>query len=126
MSVYDNQIATALRLIEAKGMAVTWQSLVNGTPAESDKPWNPGEAVETEHSVSIVFLPMDKDTKKYSQNESDTDIGKGYEKGLMGQVNFTPRIKDTVLRGTETLTVKDFDRLAPNGEIILYKLEFET
>lgn len=42
----------------------------------------------------------------------------------MGAVEFTPAINDVVLRGSETLRIKSIDIVAPNGDPILYKLEF--
>ena len=125
MGVYDRQRATALRLIAAKGQEVIWQqqTATGGTPAK------PAATATVEHLVRIVFLPVEREyVGTFLQLIRDTDIPEGYMLGMMGFVPFTPSLKDTVLRGAETLHLSQrngVEVINPNGEgAVLYMLRF--
>lgn len=125
MGVYDRQIKRAQAQIAKKGQLVTWRQVTNGVPADSSKPWKPSASVTTDNSVSIVFLPLDLQTRKYLSYLTGTEVPSGSFAGLMGAVGFTPAIKDVVIRNGKELTVRNFDVIEPSGEPILYILEFE-
>lgn len=123
MGEYDRQVATAKRLIAKKGQDVTWKSLEDGAPSDPSKPWRPSAATSTEHTVKIAFLPVDRrgdETRRYREG---TAVPEGSLLGYMAQVDFTPALKDVIVRDGEELTVLNFDLIAPNGTPILYILE---
>lgn len=123
MGVYDRQIANAKRAIKAKGQLVTWQ--INNNSENAAEPWNPGAVAPTNKQVSILFLPINRQGQELIRLLKGTDIATGSLSGLMGAVDFEPKINDLVLRGNETLTIKNVDPLAPNGDVILYTIEFQ-
>jgi hypothetical protein len=59
----------------------------------------------------------------------DTDVPTGGYVGLMADYGFEPKLKDTILRGTEILTIPDkngIDELNPAGDgVILYRVRFQ-
>lgn len=125
MGVYDRAIATAQRIIAQKGQAVTWESRENGDPVDADKPWRSGATEKTDHTVNIVFLPYNRQNYEFLRMIAGTEIPAGKMYGLMGAVDFSPALKDTVLRGSERLGVTAIDVLAPNGDPILYTIGFD-
>lgn len=124
MARFDRQIATALRLIQKNGQLVKWRQL-----QREDDPNNPAAVIENDpvdHDVYICFLPVNKDTKEfiaYLRGTNDVKIGSVI--GLMGNVSFTPDAADYVLRDGVTLEILNIDLLSPNGQKILYTVEFK-
>lgn len=125
MAVYSQQIQTALRLIAAKGMAVTFRKIANGEPDNILMPWRPGVSVNTDYPVSIAFFPVGRVKNEFSHYAQDAETSISSEVGYMGQQSFIPVIKDIVIRDGREMSIKNIERLAPNGEIILYILHFE-
>lgn len=124
MGVYDRQIASALRAIKKRGQLVTWTPQdVTTNPAQ---PWRTQPVVGAPtFQVSIVFLSLGStELNALFHLIKGTSVPDGAPRGLMGAVPFVPAINDVVLRGTINLTVKALDVLAPNGDVILYKIEF--
>lgn len=126
MGVYDRQIASAKRLIAAKGQNVIWRRLSISTPLpDVNKPWKPGDDTTVDVSVSIVFVPVNRVGNELIHLLKGTEIATGSLKGLMGAVSFEPSIKDVVIRGDKTLRIKSIEPIAPNGDIIIYTIEFD-
>ncbi len=123
MGVYDKQMALAVRMISTKGQTVTWRKQT-AEPIDDNKPWELNTSVDTDYSPSIVFLPIDLINHEFRRFMKDSNLIAGNEGGLMAAVDFTPEVGDMVIRGSEVLKVKNFYRLSPNGEIILYIIEF--
>lgn len=121
MGVFDRQIATATRLIAAKGQACVWQQVPTTTPDPS-KPWEQQNSAMTPYNVKIAFLPASSPLLRLIQG---SNIASSRTRGLMAAVGFTPSIADTVQRGSEILRLCDLDAVNINGEIILWKMEFE-
>lgn len=123
-TVYARQIASTLKKIKAKGQAVTW--VKNNAVTNNSQPWkttNPGNPPS--FPVNIAFFPPGGVLSESMQHlDKGTSVDQGGPRGIMGAVPFTPALNDKVLRGTEWLQVKDIDTVAPNGEVILYKLRF--
>lgn len=128
MAVYTRQIAAALRMIREKGESVTWRTAAAETIADATKPWivtNAAAAVDT--TVSIVFLPLNAQTKQLLQYLSGAEVLTGQVYGLMGAEAIVPALTGTVIRTSgKVLAVKSIDPLEPNGEVILYTIEFKT
>lgn len=124
MARFDRQIATALRLIAKNGRKVTWRQF-----QRTEDPNEPGRVIASppiDREATICFLPVDRDNKRFLQYiAGSNELKIGSEVGLMGQVEFTPDGADVVLRDSETLQIANFDKLAPNGQNILYTIEFK-
>ncbi len=126
MGVFDRQVATAQRLIAKNGASVIWRKTL--IPAD-DNPANPTAGTSQDFPVKIVFLTNEQVnlfTTLTMMKGSDVPTGKLY--GLMGAVTFDPAIVDLIV-GTPygDLRMQDkngINRLAPNGQTILYTLRF--
>jgi hypothetical protein len=126
MGVFDRQIASALRMIDKYGETCTWRSRVQtgGTAAK------PGGTTETPHTVKIAFLPVDREyLMTFMARNQLTQEPSGLMQGFMGQVDFTPGLKDGVVRSSgEVINVVDdngIEVIDPNGEgVILYIMRF--
>src|SRR5690242_5372622 len=101
MGVYDRQIAQALRIIRAKGQIVTWNP--SGITLDSTQPWKATEVAATSKQVSIVFVTPGGSLAALFRLITGTDVPTGAPAGLMGAVNFTPAINDSVARGSDNL-----------------------
>lgn len=128
MTRFDRSIATAERLIAKNGQAIKWVSVVDGVPSDSDKPWKPSEAADIEHDAIICFLPITRESKEFiAYLRGTNNVPTGYVQGLMkGNIDFEPKIKDLVKRGDEILRIRSIDLLSPNGQKVLYTVDFET
>lgn len=114
----------AQRLIREKGQSVTWRQLTDGAPADATKPWKPSASVPVNNTVNILFLPIDRVNQRLIQALRGTEVPIGSLQGLMGAVSFVPHVKDVVIRGGKEMPIVSIDPLAPNGEAILYTIEF--
>jgi hypothetical protein len=127
MGTYDRQIATAKRLIAAKGRACVWSQYENSPPPDPAKPWKPGPAVPTPHNVAIVFLPMSGQNSALLRALTGSDTPTGEDFGLMAAVDFLPTTKAEIYAadGTTLLrTVTGISTLAPDGDPILHTVYF--
>lgn len=129
MAVYSRQIATALRLIAKYGQQATWERRApgGGTAAK------PATSVVVSRTVKIAFLPLDREYLQTTLGKGDgSDIASGMLTGYMGQVDFVPTLKDTVVRNVngvdERYSITDrngIEVIDPNGEgAILYIVRF--
>ncbi len=123
MGVYDTQIATAKRLIAAKGQLVTWRQLPTTLP-DSDKPWQPSADMPNDFDAKIVFITMNRMGRELLRFLSGTEVTTGTVRGLMAASSFEPSTKDVIFRDNKTLRIISIDPLCPNGETILYTIEF--
>ena len=125
MARFDRAIATAERLIKRNGQAVTWVS-VNRAP--SSVAWKQGEAADVEYPVEVCFLPINQQMRQlFHYLRGTSEVPTGSVQGLMrGSVPFEPKLEDVVIRDGETLRIKSIDLLSPNGQRVLYTIEFET
>lgn len=90
----------------------------------SDQPWNPVATPPVLTDVVICFLPVDKDSYETLSFRAGTDLPKVSELGYMGAVEFAPNLKDVVVRDGVELSIAYIDKLAPNGQNILYTILF--
>lgn len=121
MGVYDRAIETAARLIREKGEVCQWRVPGVSSPAE-DTPWINTEPADTLSPASIVFLPS---SNPLFQMMRGTEVISGKEYGLMAAQTFTPKVGDTVQRKDGSIfTILEATPLAPNGDVILWTLDF--
>lgn len=145
MTFYPRMTQTALRLIKKYGQSVTWRQRNEGTLAATDKPWE-GRTPDdyTDYTVFMAFMNVGKEgfeNQRYQNQaklpsvsrtkaDSYSDLGfsinsVGNVSGLMGQVTFTPSIRDVVLRGDKVHRVVNINNIDTAGPVILYQVELE-
>jgi hypothetical protein len=124
MGVYDRQIAQATRQIKAKGEPVVWNIGLAPIANDPDKPWIVANDVPTTQNVSILF--PSGSSNSLAKLIAGKNVEAGKLNGIMHAVNFVPSMSDTVTRsdGT-TLGLSSIEPLAPNGQAILWYLEFK-
>ncbi len=125
MGEYDRAVASATRGIKKKGELCTWISRAEGTLADATKPWDKATDVKVETKVNILFTFDDLEDRQLRHYLKNTETQRGLVNGMMHVVNFTPRMKDTVLRANEELIVVTLDVLSPGGVIIYHLIEFK-
>lgn len=123
MARFDRQIAMALRLIKKNGQLVTWRQLRDSIP-DPEKPWETSPQTPIDHSAYIAFFTIDKDQREFIRYLTGTEAKIGDVLGYMGQVNFNPDSKDVVIRDGVEYRINNVDLLSPNGQKILYTVEF--
>lgn len=130
MARFDRMIKTAERLVAKNGQMVTWRQ---PRPAEAlpdaQKPWKPadqGEGGNTEYSVMIAFVPDTRQFREFQYYMRDSELKSGVIIGLMaGSVPFAPSNMDVVIRDGVEYRINDIQLISPNGQKILYKVEFK-
>lgn len=122
MGVYDRQVASALKKIQAKGQLVTWRTTAPVLCA--DKPWIKQDGAPTDTPVYIAFVSGGGSL--YTRLMAGSNIATGGQHGLMGSVSFTPSVSDVIIRGGLTMGIKSINPVNINGQVILYKLEFKS
>lgn len=123
MARFDRQVETALRLIKKNGVAVKYKKFT-----KTEVPGKPWETTQTEtvYDVVICFLPMTKWLYESLAFMTGTDVVVGATIGYMGQVPFAVEATDVATDpdGKE-LVIDNIQKLAPNGQTILYTLVFK-
>ncbi len=127
MGVFDRQVETARRLIERYGEACLWQK--PGENDDAEKPWV-GTSVEPPDPVpvKVAFFPNggDQSIAAVIAMLGDTDVNIASEYGLMSAVDFNPATSDTLTDSTDRIVeIVKMTPLAPNGQIIFWKLWVE-
>lgn len=126
MARFDRQIATALRLIEKNGQLVKWRVVTAPIP-DPTRPWENGTETVVDNDCTICFLPITKEMRESLIFIRGTEVPGGSVMGLMGKVdNFVPAVTDTVVRDGVVYTIKNIDILSPNGQVVLYTIEFKA
>lgn len=128
MTVYARQIATAKRLINAKGAACLWRVLPDAVP-DTDEPWKVTPVAPIEYrNVKIVFLPFSRLNYEFLRQMTGTEIQIGDMYGLMAQQSFKPTITDLVIRNVDSqvFNIDKISPLAPDGTDILYTINFKA
>lgn len=126
MGHFDSQIASAKRAILKNGELCIWNA-VQVPVADDETPWKPTPALDQTFytNIPICFVPLDKQKEQISFMKG-TEVPTGIAQAIMGAVSFVPSVNDWVIRKSgELLRVKSIDRLAPNGDTILYTIVFK-
>ena len=122
MTVYNREIALAVRLINKKGQTATW--IKNAEIANSSQPWKTTAGTPTTFAVKLVRLPVgNSEAEAFQTLIPGTSVPTDHERVLMaGAVPFTPELNDDVSIGGETKKVKTLNVLQPDGTPILYSM----
>jgi hypothetical protein len=121
--VFDDEVATALELIAENGQVCQWHKDTTAL-ADPQRPWLGGASVPDVKDVSICFVPATDGASgfgmtKFRQREDVPAFG---TYGLMGAVDFEPKVTDKVMRGGVPLVIVAIDELKPNEQTLLYVL----
>lgn len=124
MARFDRQIAMAHRLIKKNGQTAIWRQLMR--PNNPGPPDDTDVSIPVDHSPFICFLPITKEDRQFINFLRDTnEVKTGNVLGYMGQVPFTPSAEDIVIRDGVTMAISNIDLISPNGQKILYIIEFK-
>ena len=126
MGFYDDEVEMALSSIKEYGQQITWLSLEDGVAPDSNKSWLNGPTASTPYSVYVAFVPHSKRNSQTLRKEADSDRQIKSVVGLVGQLPFIPKVKDVINRGGEDWVIFSIDEVNVNGEVVLYKVEFEA
>lgn len=123
MGVYDDDIATAKELIDEFGELCQWLGVppvTGGTPGYPEV----GETPDPINCKIAWFSNRDlgRGTVEWLQKMMGTEVPESGEIGLLaGGLTFEPSDLDSIRRSNgATVSIKNIDRLAPNGEPVLY------
>lgn len=122
MGTFDKQIDTALRLIKKNGQKVIWRQ--SAETINVSKPWLLSKTGDIDYAPFICFLPLGGNDKEFLFSLGKLEVPTGAFYGLMGNVNFIPNLKDTIIRDNIPLEIESIDLLIPNGQKILYTIIF--
>lgn len=122
MSIYQRQIDSAKRLIKTKGQLVLWRRFID---VPTSTKWKPEPPTTEDHNVYITFFPIMSAMKEFLRYIKDSDIPVGTIQGYMAAQTFEPTLRDIVIAGSDVYKVKGIQKLAPNGDTILYIIEFD-
>jgi len=129
MGVFDRQIAIVQKLISKYGQTVEFKTITQ-TITNPAKPW---EATDSTISTNLKMIFLSPSASGESllgrellQYMKGTEVSFGEIRGLMAfHSTVVPKMADIVVRDSKELKIKAIDILAPNGQTILYTIEFE-
>lgn len=113
---------TATRLIKKDGRAVSLVKFADGTPADTDKPWEPGAPVPTTYATKAVFYPVaEKFVDGTSILATDETVLLAIDIGATPPMPLDLEIgpKDFLLDGTKTCAIVRGMPLRPGDTSLL-------
>jgi len=121
MAVYTRQVASAKRMIAKYGQFCNWVKPIVEVD-DPDSPWNNGAGEPTTYEkIKIVFFPNPKHSLARAQGG---EVQVGASLAYMAAVNFVPSLEDTIIKADGShATIVAIDKIAPNGEPILFIIE---
>ena len=119
--VFDKQLLSAQKMISKYGQLCTLRKITNGTP-DPAKPWESVTPTTADTSVRIAFFPNTKANNEFLHYIPGTEVPAGVEVGYLAGDAPAPTLQDLVIRDGKTLSILSIDRIAPNGEPVLYIL----
>lgn len=117
---FDRQIKSALKMITKYGQKVVWRIITE--TQDVSEPWKNSAQTVANHTVSICFLPTNKQELESIAFRAGIEVPKGCVLGYMGAQDFEPNLKDAVVRQGVKLSIFYIDKLSPNGQNLLYTL----
>ncbi|UOF80374.1 head tail joining protein [Caudoviricetes sp.] len=120
---YERLAATAERLIDENGETCL---LVNFVLSATAKPWDgSGFAVESSTNIKAVFLPTTRENRETIAQRQDEQRKSGVRAYIRGAEMIRGDSKVTRASG-EVLRVRNAKRFDPNGQSLLWEVEFES
>ena len=119
--VFDKQLLSAQKMLAKYGQACTLRKITNGTPNPA-APWEPVTPTTADTEVKIAFFPNTRANNEFLHYLPGTEVPAGVEVGYLAGSAPAPSLQDLVIRDGKALSILSVDRIAPNGEIVLYIL----
>jgi hypothetical protein len=128
MGTFDEEIETVKELVEEFGELITFKRL-SYTVSDPDKPWIQTEIPGTQKDLKIIFLSPGASAstlfgRELLQYLKGSQTITGEVRGYMASGSIVPKQNDIVIRKGKELKISAIDILNPNGQDILYTLEF--
>lgn len=121
---YDEDIADALEMIQEFGVQCMWSKATVALD-DSTQPWLGGDDVPNVKEPFICFVPATTTASSgfgLTKFRPEGEVPSFRQFGLMGAQDFEPEISDKVLGPDGPLVLAAVDKLAPNGQTVLYIL----
>jgi len=119
--VFDKQLLSAQKMLSKYGQACTLRKITNGTP-DPAKPWEPVAPTTADTSVKIAFFPNTRANNEFLHYLPGGEVPASSEVGYLAGDAPAPSLQDLIIRGGKTCSILSIDRIAPNGEVVLYIL----
>lgn len=131
MGIFDRQIGAVKRLIAKYGQTVTFKHINPPIVLDPLKPWDIVDINPDVAYIKMVFLSPSVSGESRINQEllqylSGSAIPSGAVRGYCASFEYIPKLNDIFIRDGNELTVKAIDTLAPNGQAILYTVEFDV
>lgn len=110
--------ATALRLIEANGRAISIRKVTTAAPPDPAKPWIPGAEGTADTAAIGVFFDTERSAITNETIPADQSVLLVAASGL----GVTPIGKDRVVDGSDVWEVVKVNTLKPGATVLLYEL----
>ena len=126
MERFDRAIKTVLKLVAKNGQTVTFKHTNQSVP-NVNEPWNMVESLPNTQDIKMVFLSPSSNSqvgKELLQYLTGTSVPTGKIRGYCGPFNYVPKLNDVFIRNGQTLIISAVDTLSPNGQTIMYIVEF--
>ena len=121
IGAYAEDVQAVKEMIAEDGETVSW-TVQEKTPVDADKPWLGDDATPVTKNPAICFVPAGGGFYNFTQFMKGTEVPKGSQFGLMGAVDFEPKIGDVIERASGPVVVKTVDKVQPAEEVVLYIL----
>lgn len=124
--VYETQVATAKRLIEAKGGSCTLRVNAEGAPDDANKPWRGKADGSSDVPARMAFFPVGTVSRRSRTQDAGQQVGSDEVLVAAASLNgAVPAAGDRIQRDGETVwyNIVSVDALNVNGEPIMYTLE---
>lgn len=122
MARFDSAIALAKRLIDKNGQQVILRNIVAAAPADSAKPWEPGENTNSDQDVFGVFLDYEQkyiDGSVIRMGDQQVYL---YSIDILGN-SIIPEVDGQIIRDGDPWDIKAIRPLNPNGQSIMFTVQ---
>lgn len=124
---YEREIASAQRLIAAKGCSIDIVTFVDPAPEDPSKPWDLGPPTEVVETTKGVFLSSKvKEEGESADNRNDDELVHKEQRRILvaaGGLTKAPNVKGEIRVGGVRWSVKSVVPVSPGGTDILYTIQ---
>jgi hypothetical protein len=126
MGQFDRQIALAKRLIKKYGEPCLWAPSGTPTTADPNQPWISTDAAPVAPTPVFILKKLDKQDV-FARLTAGSSVESGGQKAIMAANGIIPSMIDSVVTSDGTrLALQSIDKLAPNGQVIVWFLVFKS